>query len=95
MVRLFMEWRRERDSNPRDPFGAYAISSRAPSTTRPSLQQRDSTGGKMDTNTSNNVFVAPEQFRRASPRSRGVKSALSDERAAASEEFALLPLRAV
>src|SRR3989344_5926757 len=32
-------WRRERDSNPRDPFGAYAISSRAPSTTRPSLQR--------------------------------------------------------
>jgi site-specific DNA recombinase len=32
------DWRRERDSNPRDPLGAYAISSRAPSTARPSLQ---------------------------------------------------------
>ncbi len=30
--------RRERDLNPRSVFGAYAISSRAPSTTRPSLQ---------------------------------------------------------
>jgi hypothetical protein len=26
------EWRRRRDSNPRDPFGAYTISSRARST---------------------------------------------------------------
>ena len=32
-----LTWRRGRDSNPRDPFGAYAISSRAPSTTRPPL----------------------------------------------------------
>ncbi len=32
------KWRRERDSNPRCPCGAYSISSRAPSTTRPSLQ---------------------------------------------------------
>ena len=35
-------WRRERDSNPRSPFGTYAISSRAPSTTRPSLRGHDS-----------------------------------------------------
>src|SRR3989339_1483494 len=32
-----VEWRREWDSNPRDLYGAYPISSRAPSTTRPSL----------------------------------------------------------
>ena len=31
-----VEWRWERDLNPRDPLGAYTISSRAPSTTRPS-----------------------------------------------------------
>ena len=37
-------WRRERDSNPRDPFGAYAISSRAPSTTRPSLRESQCRG---------------------------------------------------
>src|SRR5690606_15603585 len=29
--------RRVRDSNPRDPFGAYTLSRRAPSTTRPTL----------------------------------------------------------
>ena len=29
--------RRERDSNPRYPFGVYTLSRRAPSTTRPSL----------------------------------------------------------
>ena len=34
-------WRRERDSNPRDPCEVYAISSRAPSTTRPSLHGRE------------------------------------------------------
>ena len=30
-------WRRDRDSNPRSAFGAYTLSRRAPSTTRPSL----------------------------------------------------------
>ena len=28
----FKKWRRRRDSNPRDPFGAYTISNRARST---------------------------------------------------------------
>ena len=39
----FIEWRRGRDSNPRNPFGVYAISSRAPSATRPPLRRGDST----------------------------------------------------
>ncbi len=34
----FRRWRRERDSNPREPFGPYAISSRADSTTLASLR---------------------------------------------------------
>ena len=32
-------WRRERDSNPRCPFGACTLSRRVPSATRPSLHQ--------------------------------------------------------
>jgi hypothetical protein len=32
-------WRRERDSNPRYPFGVCTLSRRVPSTTRPSLPQ--------------------------------------------------------
>ena len=31
-------WRRERDSNPRYPFGVHTLSRRAPSTARPSLR---------------------------------------------------------
>ena len=34
---LHNKWRRDRDSNPGDPFGAYTLSRRAPSTARPSL----------------------------------------------------------
>ena len=34
------EWRRGRDSNPRDAFGAYSLSRGAPSTTRPPLHRR-------------------------------------------------------
>ena len=37
-IRPKTSWRRERDSNPRTPCEGYAISSRAPSTTRPSLR---------------------------------------------------------
>jgi hypothetical protein len=33
------DWRRERDSNPRCPFGACTLSRRVPSATRPSLHQ--------------------------------------------------------
>ena len=36
--RVFCNWRRERDSNPRYALDAHTISNRAPSTTRPSLQ---------------------------------------------------------
>ena len=56
-------WRREWDSNPRDPLGAYTISSRAPSTTRPSLQpaqqvaHRSHSGGGREQNTSNSVLL--------------------------------------
>ncbi len=31
-IRSSQYWRRRRDSNPRNPFGVYTISSRAPST---------------------------------------------------------------
>ena len=41
-VRTFVSgWRRGRDSNPRDAFGAYSLSRGAPSTTRPPLHRRE------------------------------------------------------
>src|ERR1700676_1687757 len=35
-----LDWRRERDSNPRRAFDPYTLSRGAPSTTRPSLRER-------------------------------------------------------
>ena len=37
-LRIKENWRRERDLNPRYPFGVHTLSRRAPSTTRPSLR---------------------------------------------------------